>query len=318
VVIQQDQRLKAIRDRWTGSSAQRAAAGKAVGQRELSLANGPRELQERSERLRRRGLKLEGIVEADDSVWLSFFDCGLKAARSVGRVVEAPVRQPVRPIGTGSLVTERLLLTNNHVCETPEDAELMAVQFGYEYAEDGSERAHDQWRFAPGDFFVTDPDLDFTVVALADRDGTTPGSRYGHIPMIAKTGKAVIGETLNVIHHPAGERKRMSIRFNRMVAEDDLWVRYESDTREGSSGAPVFNDQWELVALHHGGVTATDDEGFELARNGQRWTEDMGEDALAYTGNEGARVSRIIRSLRAADLPHRYQELAAEILEGGQ
>jgi V8-like Glu-specific endopeptidase len=318
VVIQDGERLEAIRDRWVGSSAQRAAARSAVGRQELSLANGRQDLQERRERLQRRGLKLEGIVEADDSVWLSFFDCGLKAARSVGRVVEAPVRQPVRPIGTGSLVTDRLLLTNNHVCERPEDAGLMAVQFGYEYAEDGSERAHDQWRFAPDDFFVTDPDLDYTLVALAERDGTTPGSRYGHIPLIEQTGKAVIGETLNVIHHPAGERKRVSIRFNRMVAEDDLWVRYESDTREGSSGAPVFNDQWELVALHHGGVTATDADGFELARNGQRWTEDMGEDALAYTGNEGARVSRIIRSLRAVELRPGQQDLAAEILEGGQ
>ena len=79
----------------------------------------------------------------------------------------------------------------------------------------------------------------------------------------------MIGEVLNVIHHPAGERKRASIRFNRMVSEDDLWVRYERDTREGSSGAPVFNDQWEMVALHHGGVPATDAEGFELTADGR-------------------------------------------------
>jgi hypothetical protein len=71
VVIQEDERLKAIRDRWIGSSAQRAAARTTVGRRELSLANGRQELRERRERLKRRGLKLEGIVEADDSVWPS-------------------------------------------------------------------------------------------------------------------------------------------------------------------------------------------------------------------------------------------------------
>ena len=103
-----------------------------------------------------------------------------------------------------------------------------------------------------------------------------------------------------------------------MVAEDDLWLRYESDTREGSSGAPVFNDQWEMVALHHGGVTRKDAEGFELARNGQRWTEDMAEEALAYVGNEGARVSRIVRSLRQALLPPQWGPLIAEILQGGE
>jgi hypothetical protein len=169
---------------------------------------------------------------------------------------------------------------------------------------------------APVDLFVTDPELDYSLIAVATRDGKTPGEQYGHIPLIGQTGKAVIGEVLNVIHHPAGERKRVSIRFNRFVSQDDLWVRYESDTREGSSGAPVFNDQWEMVALHHGGISATDEEGFELARDGRRWTEDMGEDALAYVGNEGARVSRIVRSLSEAVIPAEHRDLLAPILNG--
>jgi len=135
--------------------------------------------------------------------------------------------------------------------------------------------------------------------------------QYGHIPLIGQAGKAVIGEALNVIHHPSGERKRVSIRFNRFVSQDDLWVRYESDSREGSSGAPVFNDQWEMVALYHGGISATGKEGFELARDGRRWTEDMGEDALAYVGNEGARVSRIVRSLSEAAIPAEHRDLVA-------
>jgi S1-C subfamily serine protease len=248
---------------------------------------------------------------------LSFFDCGLKAARAVGRVVDAPVRQPVRPVGTGSLVTPRLLLTNNHVCGSAEQASGMKVEFNYEYDEVGAPRPEDPWQLAPDDFFVTDPELDFTLVAVSDRDGSPPGTVYGSIPLIGQTGKAVIGEVVNVIHHPVGERKKVSIRFNRMVAEDDLWIRYESDTQEGSSGAPVFNDQWEMIALHHGGVTATDAEGFELSRTGARWTPEMGESALSYIGNEGARVSRIVRSLGRMQLPPEQLELAAEILQGG-
>jgi V8-like Glu-specific endopeptidase len=318
VVMGVDDRLREIRDRWEASKDQRDAAHLAVGRRDLSVVNRPEDLEERRDRLRRRRLRLEGIVDQDDSVWLSFFDCGLKAARSVGRVVEAPVRQPVRPIGTGSLVSDRLLLTNNHVCRSPEEAAGMAVQFGYEYDDVGQERPADQWPLAPGDLFVTDPDLDYTLVAVAPRDGRAPGSTYGSIPLIAQTGKAVIGEVLNVIHHPAGQRKRVSVRYNRMVAEDDLWVRYESDTREGSSGAPVFNDQWEMIALHHGGVPATDDEGYELARDGRRWTPEMGRDAIAYIGNEGARVSRIVRSLRAADVPAEQRPFLDPILAGGQ
>ena len=307
-------RVRGIRKRREASEEQRADDRGAVDRRDLSLANSPADVQEREDRLRRRHLRLEGIVEQDDSVWLSFFDCGLRAARSVGRVVEAPRRQPVVPIGTGSLVTDRLLLTNHHVVRTADEAAGMAVEFAYEYDEDGEPRKEDRWPLAPGDFFVTDPELDYTLVAVTLRDGRPPGETHGCIPLIEQTGKAVIGEVLNVIHHPVGERKRVSLRFNRMVAEDDLWLRYESDTRAGSSGAPVFNDQWEMVALHHGGVSATDDEGFELTRDGRRWTPDMGEDAVAYVGNEGARVSRILRNLRGADVPPEQRRLLVPIL----
>jgi hypothetical protein len=318
VVTGGDDRLGGIRRRWVASEEQRAAARDAVDQKDLTLANTSAALEKREDRLQRRQLRLEGIVEQDDAVWLSFFDCGLVAARAVGRVVEAPRRQPVVPVGTGSLVTDLLLLTNHHVIRAAAEAAGMAVEFRYEYDEDGGERDEDRWPLAPDDFFCTDPALDYTLVAVASRDDGPPGAACGSIPLIEQTGKAVIGEVLNVIHHPAGQRKRVSLRYNRMVAEDDLWLRYESDTREGSSGAPVFNDQWEMVALHHGGVPATDDDGFELARDGRRWTEDMGEDTLAYVGNEGARVSRIIRSLRSADVPPEQRDLLEPILEGGR
>jgi V8-like Glu-specific endopeptidase len=37
-------------------------------------------------------------------------------------------------------------------------------------------------------------------------------------------------------------------------------VQYTTDTLPGSSGSPVFNDNWEVVALHHaGGPLKTND-----------------------------------------------------------
>jgi V8-like Glu-specific endopeptidase len=35
-------------------------------------------------------------------------------------------------------------------------------------------------------------------------------------------------------------------------------VTYLTDTEPGSSGSPVFNSAWEVVALHAGAVTAVD------------------------------------------------------------
>ena len=40
---------------------------------------------------------------------------------------------------------------------------------------------------------------------------------------------------------------------------DDL-VQYSTDTEPGSSGSPVFNQDWEIVGLHHrgGGLAGPD------------------------------------------------------------
>jgi V8-like Glu-specific endopeptidase len=295
--------IEDIAARWQESTDKVDAALAAVRERRLDMANTDAEIERRQRRLKSHGLDLEGIVDKDDSVWLTFFSRGLTVARAVGRVVRTPPRQPIRPEGTGVLISSQLLLTNNHVIPEAAEAAEMGVQFHYEYGDDGQELQPDLWHFAPGAFFSTDEDLDFTVVAVAEQPGQDPpGRAYGCVRLIEQTGKVLMGEAINVVHHPAGDRKSVSIRENRLVAEDELWLRYLSDTRHGSSGAPVFNDQWEMVALHHGGVPQRDPRGRRLSLAGTPWTQDMGEDAVAYIGNEGARVSKIVGRLRDADL----------------
>lgn len=303
--------------RWDHTADQVAQTADAVRERRLSLANTPDELTERRERLQQRGLELEGIVGEDGSVWLSFFSCGLKAARAVGRVVKLHRGQPDEAIGTGVLIGSGLLLTNNHVTPAAEDATDMGVELGYDYGDDGSELPYETCRFEPDRCFWTSEELDFTVVAVADLNGRPPGEKYGTVPLIAQTGKAVKAEVLNVIHHPGGNRKRLSIRANRMVAEDELWLRYTSATLPGSSGAPVFNDQWEMVALHHGGVPMRDPHGVQLDRAGQPWTPGMGQEAKAYVANEGARVSRIVSRLQESPLGPLARALIDQALQAG-
>jgi endonuclease G len=53
----------------------------------------------------------------------------------------------------------------------------------------------------------------------------------------------------------AGARRQFAIRENQCVEDRDpdvIW--YMSDTAQGSSGAPVLNDSFQVVALHHSGV----------------------------------------------------------------
>lgn len=310
-------REREIAERWQQSSGQVADTAKAVATGRLDMANSAGQIAERKERLGRRGIRLEAVVADDDSVWLSFFSRGLVVSRAVGRIVRPVTGGPPEARGTGVLIGPGLLLTNNHVVAEPAEADETAVQFGYEYDENGAECTPRTCRLAPDSAFYTDEELDFTVVAVADLDGEPPGAVYGTAPLFEATGKALRAEALNVIHHPRGDRKRVSIRENRMVAQDDLWLRYTSDTRDGSSGAPVFNDQWEMVALHHGGVERRDAAGNTLTRSGTVWTEELGEDAIDYVANEGARVSRIVRALRNAPLDEPTRAMVDAALRKG-
>jgi hypothetical protein len=119
-----------------------------------------------------------------------------------------------------------------------------------------------------------------------------------------------------VIHHPGGDRKRISIRENRLVATDDRWLRYTSDTGFGSSGSPVFNDQWEMVALHHGGVPRNDSLVQHFGRSARARRDDAAEADL-YVANEGARVSCIIQALEAAHLTEPTASLVTSALNRG-
>jgi V8-like Glu-specific endopeptidase len=57
-----------------------------------------------------------------------------------------------------------------------------------------------------------------------------------------------------IIGHPSGgEQVMFSIRDNCLLDADDTRVHYRTPTLGGSSGSPVFNAVWELIALHHVG-----------------------------------------------------------------
>src|SRR6185369_6792500 len=92
------------------------------------------------------------------------------------------------------------------------------------------------------------------AVSAQDKSGSERLGALGWVPLIGGTGKAAEGEWLNIVQHPNGERKQISIRENQLLkrADDVLW--YSTDTQPGSSGAPVFNNNWLMVALHHMGV----------------------------------------------------------------
>ena len=128
----------------------------------------------------------------------------------------------------------------------------------------------------------------------------------------------LIGECLNIIQHPNGELKQVALRENQLKDILPQFLHYHTDTAPGSSGSPVFNDQWELVALHHSGVPRTDGQGRYLTRDGAVWEPSMGEQRIDWIANEGARVSQIVAAPQESELSGDAKKLRAAFLDGGR
>jgi endonuclease I/V8-like Glu-specific endopeptidase len=240
-------------------------------------------------------LGLERLMGRNNLIDVAFLEAGSRAGRSVGRVT---VRRSGKR-GTGFLISPRLLMTNNHVLGSAEEAAQAVVEFNYQDGPDRTPLTPLAFDLEPQSFFATQRTLDFSVVAVAPAGtGAAPLAQFGWLRLIEAEGKVIKGETVNIIQHPNGEPKQLALRENRVVDLLELFLHYETDTAPGSSGAPVLNDEWEVVALHHSGVPQRDADRNLIAVDGTRWTPDMGEDRLAWVANEGARISRVLRALR--------------------
>jgi V8-like Glu-specific endopeptidase len=58
---------------------------------------------------------------------------------------------------------------------------------------------------------------------------------------------------VNIIQHPGGGPKQIALYHNVVVSANVDRVQYLTDTMPGSSGSPVFDSAWQLVAIHHAG-----------------------------------------------------------------
>ncbi|WP_233508238.1 trypsin-like serine peptidase [Spongiactinospora gelatinilytica] len=172
------------------------------------------------------------------------------------------------------------------------DARQAIAEFDAQVTIDNVPGVSTRFALDPGAFFIAHPDLDFALVLVAPgADGRPAGETFGWNRLSVQTGKLVIGEPVNIIGHPNGRLKEISIRENRLEVRLDAFIQYQADTEPGSSGSPVFNDQWEVTALHHSGVPETDDKGRILRHDGHVWEEGDGDDAVHWISDEGVRIS---------------------------
>jgi endonuclease G len=243
---------------------------------------------------------LERIIKGNDLVSINYLALGLRAARSVCRIQLRTGAGQVVGYASGFLVGPGVVMTNHHVFESDSDAATALLDFDYEIDANGRERPTITFALDPGRLFHAHETLDFAVSAVRPRsvDGKHALLRQGWLPLSGMGKKGIEGEYLTIIQHPAGERKQICVRENKLLRymEQTLW--YETDTLGGSSGSPVFNQFWQVIALHHSGVPATDAAGNWLTTSGQIYTSDMDESAVQWLANEGIRISKIVEYLR--------------------
>ncbi|MEA2665955.1 MAG: hypothetical protein QOI11_2899 [Candidatus Eremiobacteraeota bacterium] len=260
---------------------------------------------------------LERILGTSDLMGIAFLELGLDVAKTVGRIWADVAAGRAAGYATGFLISPRLLMTNHHVLGDPSVASRSLVQFDYELDARGVEAPSATFRTLPGVFHLASKELDYAVVAVEPEaaDGT-PLSRFGWNRLIAEEGKAIIAQWLNIVQHPDAGYKQLALRENQLVDVADAFLHYMTDTACGSSGSPVYNDRWEVVALHHSGVPAKDSQGRILTTDGRIWTADMGESHVKWIANEGIRASRLVADLKSRALTEIQKPLLDEALNG--
>lgn len=230
----------------------------------------------------------EKVFGADSFVSLKWFRDGLEQGRSIARIG----KETDRGLGTGFLLRgseinpawgdDPVLLTNAHVIghneqewnASPPSLHHDEVMITFEASDTEVYRAKEVLWSSPR------TELDATFVRLDRPAPQTTGYKIAkRLP--SKTDQ----QRVYIIGHPGGGALSFSIQDNLLLdyENDGYRLHYRTPTEGGSSGSPVFNQQWQLIALHHAG-------GEKMAKlNGA---------AGAYEANEGIWIQAIIKAIR--------------------
>jgi hypothetical protein len=156
-----------------------------------------------------------------------------------GFLVEGPALHPSLPL---------VLLTNAHVIPEgirPEDA-TVAFRGLEDFSGTGVSVQRVAWSSPAKELGATIVEL----VRSPDGELTCPLARRCHrstsIPESASTSSDTLGRP----------DLRLSILDNHLLMFNEIRVHYRAPTETGSSGSPVMNQQWAVIALHHSGDSA--------------------------------------------------------------
>jgi Trypsin-like peptidase domain/Effector-associated domain 1 len=222
------------------------------------------------------GAERQIVAESDTLVGIAFLSTGVLRSRSICRIT-ATFGPDRAMYGTAALIGPDLLLTNHHVLHDwdrgGQSATAVEAWFDYELGEAGNPRIR---TVVPCD----------AVTITGDRINDWSIARTAQAPPpdaeVLPLGGAPVprkDDYVFIIQHPEGLPKMIGLSHNLVRYVDENVLQYWTDTKTGSSGAPVFNTDWQVVGLHH------------------RWVPAPKGDGVAYR-NQGRRIERVIEGLQ--------------------
>ena len=223
--------------------------------------------------------KFESLVGGRESI--TSFDAGAWRARlgaleaRVCRVQVTSDLHGLTPVGTGFLVGPDLLLTAYHVIspiiEDPERLPGVSLLFDFKRLANGEIiNPGTVWRPRERDWLVAasrssaterSDALDYVLLRIAGSPGSEPiggdtaepgAAQRGWITVPRRPFDFVRGSPLFILHHSLGDPLQVTVNMEGVMGMDPTGTRlqYKTDVGAGSSGAPCFDANWELIAMH--------------------------------------------------------------------
>ena len=199
-------------------------------------------------------LELQNFFKSQPDIMdVSFLKRAIARTTSVCKVEISSLNES----GTGFLIADTLVLTNYHVLgqtdeEVKNNAAQVVLRFGYTEENDNQLTYNCFHLNAKQPILSHSPanqGLDYVLLQVA--------SNITKIPEIQPTPYTLKppskGMGVHILQHPQGDTMKLAINNNGItyVNKSQGLMQYVTYAFGGSSGSPCFNDNWEVVALHH-------------------------------------------------------------------
>ena len=194
--------------------------------------------------------KILGTV--NNLVKINWLAKGQEASKSVCQVVRADGAK-----GTGFVLKNGYLMTNAHVLPNKKVASATKIIFDYEEDLLGNNRKTSEFLLDEEDSAFSPLDkLDYAYIKIKDNKAN-PLTKWGFLEFDTFS-EPQINSPVTIIQHPLGQTKQIALTANKIIGISGAKLLYLTDTEKGSSGSPVFNNDWKVIALHHAGKTEED------------------------------------------------------------